>query len=124
MRNYVPLGLDDQLPSRGTNANKYRSRLQIIRDILLVAASAEDGSKKTRIMYGANLSYKLVTQYLEQIVKANLLEFDGGSLYTITPKGKEFLSLYEAYEKNRNDLSKYLDQLRDGRDILRRIVGL
>jgi len=102
--------------------NKYRGRLQIIRDILLVLVS-EDGSKKTRIMYGANLSYRLVTQYLDDALKAGLLKFDGKSIYTITSRGEDFLKFYETYENNRKELESYLEDLENGRETLAKMLS-
>jgi len=90
---------------------------------MLLVVSSENGSKKTHILYGANLSYKLVTQYLDEVVKAGLLEFDSKSLYTITSRGKEFLRLYEVYEKNHKQLEMHLNQLKNGREILREMLG-
>jgi len=101
--------------------NKYRSRLEIIRDILLIAFE-EDGTKKTRIMYGANLSYKLVTQYLEIIIKAGLLKYDGKSIYKITRKGMEFLDLYRVYEEKNERLIHHKKELEDGKETLNKML--
>jgi len=102
--------------------NRYRGRLQIIRDVLLVLVS-EDGSKKTHIMYGANLSYRLVTQYLDDALKAGLLKFDGKSIYTITSRGEDFLKFYETYENNRKELESYLEDLENGRETLAKMLS-
>ena len=98
----------------------YRSRLEIIRDILLVLG--EDGSKKTHIMYGANLSYKLLLRYLEHILDAGLVEYDGDSYYTITEKGKKFLKLYQKYEKERVEVEKRLNCLYCGKEALEKML--
>ena len=102
--------------------SKYRNRLQIISDVLLVAASAE-GSKKTHIMYGANLSYKLVTRYLDEVLQAGLLEFDGESLYTITSRGQEFLTLFESYEEDRTEFESNLSQLNSHKESLEKMLS-
>jgi len=99
----------------------YRSRLEIIRDILLV--TRDTGSKKTRIMYGANLSYKLVTRYLDELMKAGFLMFDGESLYTLTSRAQEFLKTYEAYEKNNRELERHLKYSKSGRDIMEKMLS-
>lgn len=101
--------------------NKYRNRLQIMRDILLVVVS-EDGSKKTHIMYGTTLSYKFLMLYLGEAMKAGLLEFDGESLYSITPRGLEFLKIYETYEESRKDAERHLNNLKTGREILEKML--
>jgi len=75
---------------RGMRTGKYRSKLQIIVDILLVASK---GAKKTWIMCRANLSYELLNRYLAEVMDAGLVSFvDGSDCYKITRKGQEFLA--------------------------------
>jgi len=74
-------------------------------------------------MYGANLSYRLVTQYLDDALKARLLKFDGKSIYTITSRGEDFLKFYETYENNRKELESYLENLENGREILEKMLS-
>jgi len=72
-----------------------RDRLDIIADILSISL---ERSKKTRIMYQANLSWTLVCKYLDEVTTAgfvNLTEKDGD--YIITPKGIVFLKEYKSY---------------------------
>ena len=80
----------------GTGKKKYknRKRLEIVRDLL---SAASEKSKKTKIMYGANLSYKLLEKYLEALLGSGLLECVDNSFYVITWRGKEFLQLYADY---------------------------
>ena len=73
---------------------KYRSKLQIIADILRVV---EKDIRKTRIMYQANLSYKLLNWYLDRVIKAGLVKVSEGRLYTLTKKGETFLRKFEEY---------------------------
>jgi predicted transcriptional regulator len=103
--------------------NKYRSRIQIVRDILFVTASRTI-SRKTHIMYGANLSYKLVTQYLDEVVNAGLLQCDNGGFFTLTFRGKEFLKLCENYEKNSKVLEGQLNHLKDDEQALHKMLSL
>jgi len=74
--------------------NRNRNRLEIVRD-MLSAASVE--TKKTRIMYQANLSYRLMEKYLNSLLESGLMERNDGSSYLITWKGKNFLQMYEDY---------------------------
>lgn len=74
--------------------NKYRRRLEIVRDMLHVALVKV---KKTRIMYQANLSYRLMEKYLYNLLDNGLLKCDSDSFYTVTGKGKEFLQMYDDY---------------------------
>ena len=122
LRSCAPSGSEDLSTFWCVFLNKYRNRLQIIRDILLVAASGE-GSRKTHIMYGANLSYKLVTRYLDEVLKAGLLEYDRESLYTLTCKGEKFLKLCDTYESNRKELECHLNDLENGKEILEKMLS-
>lgn len=76
------------------SGNKNRGRLEIVRDMLSVST---ERTKKTRIMYQANLSYRLMEKYLRELLESGLLECDDESCYVITWRGKEFLQLYEEY---------------------------
>jgi len=76
--------------------SKYRDRLQIIADILSTVSS---GAKKTRIMYQANLSHRLLCRYLGEVLDAGLVECEDDNCYVLTDKGKEFLSKHEEYSK-------------------------
>ena len=100
----------------------YRGALEIIRDILLVVEEAGDsGSKKTHIMYGANLSYKLLTKYLGEVLNAGLV-CEGTSYYVITEKGKEFLQFYKDYEETRRDLRNRVNYLNSDKETLQRML--
>ena len=72
---------------------KYRRRFEIIADILSVAGQ---GSKKTRIMYFANLSYVLLKKYLDDTLRVGLLRFDGKS-YVVTERGRTFLDRFSEF---------------------------
>lgn len=106
------------------NSSKgYRSRLEIIRDVLQVADGAGDsGSKKTHIMYGANLSYKLLTRYLGEVLDAGLVCVEG-ACYFVTDKGREFLEVYEDYEKRRREINDHINSLNCGKQTLEKMLG-
>jgi hypothetical protein len=53
--------------------------------------------RKTKIMYGANLSFHQVEKYLGCLLRSGLLELDVDSGYLVTGLGREFLFLYEEY---------------------------
>ncbi len=78
----------------GEKKNKNRKRLQIIRDMLYAAS---EKTKKTRIMYQANLSYRLLEKYLKSLLESGLVERHDDSSYLITWKGKNFLQMYNDY---------------------------
>ncbi len=70
---------------------KYRSEMNIISDILMSFNKSTSGAiGKTRIMYAANLNTKMLSEYLDKLMKYGLIvEENIGSrtLYRITPKG-------------------------------------
>ena len=70
-----------------------RSRLEIFAEILHIA---KRGAKKTRIVYGANLNFKTLKGYLEELEKAGLIEYcsDDGGLIRTTEKGKRYLQQF------------------------------
>ena len=53
------------------NDRKRRDRLYIISEILNIA---KGGSLKTQIMYGANLSFAQLNEYLNFLIKVEFLE--------------------------------------------------
>ena len=57
-------------------------------------------------MYQANLSYKLLQRYLFEVASAQLIRFeDTRQRYSLTDKGREFLTAYEKYSKT----NKYME---------------
>jgi predicted transcriptional regulator len=80
-----------------------RDKLKIILDILDICNSS---ANKTKIVYRANLNFKMANLYLDIMTKEGLLEIDGGDsakLYNTTAKGRELLSdvrqIYERLEQ-------------------------
>jgi len=72
---------------------KYRSRTDIIAMILQAAIN---GATKTRIMYGAYLSYAQVKEYLSFMMEKDLIRYEEGSaIYKLTEKGVQLLHVYE-----------------------------
>jgi predicted transcriptional regulator len=70
-----------------------RSNLEIVAEILKIARK---GTKKTRIVYGANMNFKMLDEYLEKLTKAGLIansENNGGLIKT-TEKGVEYLQQF------------------------------
>lgn len=87
----------------------YRSKLDIIADMLHVVSRR---AKKTQIMYQANLSYKLLTMYLSEIVEASLIRFEKkGHCYVLTSKGREFLEKYKEYSRRHKHVEEQLNDI-------------
>ena len=99
------------------NAGKrvHRRRLEIVKDMLVVVLQK---SKKTRIMYQANLSYHLLEKYLESILESGLVQCDEDSCYVITRKGKEFLQMYEGYLERRSRIHEAIENVHSDRSLL------
>lgn len=58
-----------------------------------ILETANGGTKKTRIMYKANLCYSQLKMYLSDLVANELLEYvPGEQIYKTTDKGMRFLN--------------------------------
>lgn len=71
--------------------HKRRGRVTIIAKILRIA---KEGTPKTQIMYGANLSFSQLKEYLSFLLEVKLVKThteDRRTLYKITPKGLKYL---------------------------------
>ena len=96
---------------------KYRSRLEIIADILNVVG---DGAKKTRIMYIANLSYKLLEKYLKKTIEADLIS-SNNDFYEVTEKGRDFLERYNEFSRKYIMIDDKLRKILLEREVLKRL---
>jgi len=94
----------------------YRDRLDIIADILSVVSRE---AKKTQIMYQANLSYKVLQRYLNEIAGASLIRFeDSQQIYMLTSKGQNYLDAYREYARCSKSMEKRLNDFTVKRKIL------
>ena len=99
----------------------YRSKMDIVADILKVASQQ---SKKTRIMYQANLSSRVFQKYLAEISDASLIFFNNETnYYTLTPKGKAFLEAYLNYSKTNKHAEKILGEVGAKRQALEKLFS-
>ena len=64
-----------------------RNNYQISRDILALAIG---GVNKTRMVYGANLNFKLIKTYLADLIARGLIVQDGALFHT-TGEGRAFI---------------------------------
>lgn len=77
-----------------TPSQKRRDKLYIIAEILEIA---KEGTLKTQIMYRANLSFTQLNNYLNFMLKINLMEKimqNDREVYKATEKGLDFLQRY------------------------------
>ncbi|HVB11873.1 MAG TPA: winged helix-turn-helix domain-containing protein [Nitrososphaerales archaeon] len=71
---------------------KYRSRGEILSNILRVVASGK--ATKTRLMYGAYLSYTQIEEYMDYVLQQGLIsQVSQTNLYQLTEKGMQYLNL-------------------------------
>lgn len=94
---------------------KYRRRFEIIANIL--NAASENGAKKTRIMYAANLSYKLLEKYLDMTVRIGFMRLNDGG-YEVTEKGVLFLEKFNEFSSKYSELKREIDKIHLEKDIL------
>jgi predicted transcriptional regulator len=90
---------------------KYRTRLEIVADILRVVSG---GARKTHIMYKCNLSYALLNRYLEEVLDSRLVrKDDGNGLYVVTGKGRRFLQRLKRYLEESKTLHEHVENARE-----------
>ena len=78
--------------------DKKRNKLQIIHDILAVIKEKNGKIKPTHLMYKANLSHKLMTSYLEELMSKELVQEITEKQYrylTITDEGYKFIEKFK-----------------------------
>jgi predicted transcriptional regulator len=92
------LGLSSQVDNCSTvKSMTKRDRVEIMADILGLCSTPQT---KTQVMYGTNLSWKMLKHYLSQLQKLNLLEnHDETKKYVTAKKGKEFIKKWQELEK-------------------------
>ena len=98
---------------------KYRRRFEIIADVI---SAAEKGAKKTKIMYFANLSYRLLQKYLEDTVKVGFIRVSNEG-YQTTEKGRIFLERYTEFSSRYSRLVSDFEALKFEMEVLERMCG-
>jgi predicted transcriptional regulator len=86
---------------------KYRSRIQIVAEILesitsIVTTSGDNGkATSTKIMYKAFLSYTQLKEYLDLLLRNDLIRYqESKGTFIITDKGMHLLELYNKLNKS------------------------
>ncbi|PVX23363.1 MAG: hypothetical protein CW691_10860 [Candidatus Bathyarchaeum sp.] len=70
-----------------------RDRVEIMAEILCLCL---DPKTKTHVMYGTNLSWKMLQHYLAHMQTRELLEMpDDSTKYVTTNRGREFLARWK-----------------------------
>ena len=86
---------------------KHRDRLNIIAAILAACGS---GACKSRIISAANLNFKLLEKYLDDVIRAGLVQVEDQT-YSLTEKGQEFLKRYRHYRERYINAHQFLQHL-------------
>jgi len=69
-----------------------RNDMEICHDILKVT---QGGARKTRIVYRANLNFKIVKKYLQRLLEGDLIEYrEDVSRYFTTERGNYWMTSY------------------------------
>ena len=89
--------------------------MDIIADVLQIA---KGGARKTRIVYGANLNFKIVKRYLSGLMERGLL-VRRDEIYGTTEAGLTFLERYYDLISVLNESCLTLDQTGEGTNIVR-----
>lgn len=101
--------------------NKNRSQEEIIANILLIVMKEP---RKTHIMYKANLSYTLLSKYLDKLVEGGLIKYrENSKIYELTKKGETYLDNYAQYKSLKNQLEADKSALNKKEDILTKILN-
>ena len=87
---------------------KHRDRIGIIADVL---KAADTGTRKTRIMRTANLSYLLLRKYLDEAVGLGYLRLSQ-KMYQITEDGEAFLKKHNEYTKKYSKVGKEMENMK------------
>lgn len=79
--------------------------MEMVCDILAVVS--EGPTKPTHILYKANMSWKVLSSYLDFLTARGLVEKEGQeggkrSLYRLNTKGRQILKLYEGLRESLN----------------------
>ena len=93
---------------------KNRDRVSIVAAILEVAHS---GASKTRIMFGAGLSFSLLGKYLDIVLRAGFIQNQNYRYHT-TERGYEFLKQYKRFEERYLRTQEMLEALDKEHDYL------
>ena len=74
-----------------------RNDIEISAEILKVAMN---GARKSHIVYKANLNFKIIRKYLNNLEKSGLITSspDKNKIFSTTKKGREYLDHFEAFE--------------------------
>jgi len=97
---------------------KYRDKLKIIATII---KAVETESKKTHIMYRANLSSKMLKKYLQILLNSGLIS-KINKRYEITKTGQVFLERYDEFTDKNYRIEDKINDLSLRKDLLEKMI--
>jgi predicted transcriptional regulator len=62
-------------------------------------------------MYGANLSYTLLTRYLKEVMDTGLVKKEDESTFKLTEKGFDFLQEFTGYREHLGQVEEQLSDI-------------
>ena len=79
--------------------NRKREKIEIVHSILMTIRDNRNYCKPTHIIYKSNLSYKMLKQYLNELINKGFIienkDKKGKKNYSLTMKGFKFLEDYD-----------------------------
>jgi len=77
---------------------KRRNNMEIAAEILRIARK---GARRTHVVYGANINFKLLQEYLNELERAGLVvrHTEKGGLIETTERGIQYLNYYEGLKQ-------------------------
>jgi len=85
----------------GKMSLKKRSKIEIIKDILLTIQKNQNKIPPTKLMRLSNLSFQMFQEYLEELEKKGIIIIENvnekRSFYCLTEKGQQFLDKYKEF---------------------------
>lgn len=92
----------------GQKMSGKRDRIAIMNDMLEVVRNKNNKAKPTNIMYKANLSHEMLTEYMAELMQKEFIietkDKEGRRTYSLTDKGYKFLA---EYNKMKGFLASY-----------------
>jgi len=102
--------------------SSHRAREETVADILSIIAE-EGGVRKTRLLYGANLSFQQREKYTKMLEEWGLILWDGETRkFIITGEGRQYLAAYGIFLRAKKKLLKQTSKLEEKQAHLRKML--
>ena len=88
-----------------------------------ILSLVKEGARRTHIMYRANLSFKLLDKYLNEVLTAGLARLGEDGFYEITGKGMIFLDKCNSFLKQNENVRLLYEKIEDKRKELESLLS-